>query len=136
MKINIEAKISSELDTVFNAFTNPEHIVNWNFASDDWCCPSASVDLREGGVYSARMEAKDGSFGFDFEAVYTKVEKPELIEFKMADDRIVTVSFIKLVDGILVNETFDAETQNPPEMQKQGWQSILNNFKKYIETQL
>ncbi len=134
MKITVEALVRSDLDTVWRAWNEPEDIKNWNAASEDWHTTGSSVDLREGGNFSARMEAKDGSEGFDFEGTYTRVIPREHIEYTMADGRRVSVQFTRTSGGILVEEAFDAETENPPEMQRQGWQAILDNFAKYVES--
>ena len=133
MKITVETLVRSDLDTVWSAWNNPEDIKQWNAASDDWHTTESSVDLREGGKFSARMEAKDGSFGFDFEGTYTRVEPQKTIEYVMADNREVTVEFIDGADGVVVRETFDAESQNDPEMQRSGWQAILDNFARHVE---
>lgn len=132
-KLSISSEINAPLKEVWEKWTGEEHIVNWNFASDDWHCPSVSNDLKVGGKFSNRMEAKDGSFGFDFEGEYTKVEDHKFIAYKLADDRAVEVSFEEKDDGVEVKSIFDAEDQNPEEMQRVGWQAILNNFKKYVE---
>lgn len=132
-KITIEAEVRAPMFQVWEAYTNAEHIVHWNFASDDWCCPSATVDFKVGGKHSARMEAKDGSFGFDFEYIYTEIEMHRKISYKMLDDRNAEVQFKENADATIVTVCFDAENQNPIDMQKQGWQAILNNFKKYAE---
>lgn len=132
-KIKIEAMIAAPLERVWSAWTKPEHIVLWNFASPDWCCPRAVNDLRVGGKYNARMEAKDGSFGFDFEAVYTEVVHPKTIVYRMEDGRQAATEFEQLGDKVKVTTSFDAEQENPVEMQKDGWQAILDNFKKYVE---
>lgn len=132
-RLKIEAEIKAPVSKVWEYWTSPEHIVNWNFASDDWCCPRAKNDLRVGGKYSARMEAKDGSFGFDFNTVYDTVETNKLIGYTMEDGRVAITDFEDLGDGTRVTTHFDAEEQNPVEIQQQGWQAILNNFKKYVE---
>lgn len=134
IKIKVEAVIHSDIDRVWNAWTSAAHIVNWNFASPEWHCPNASVDLRVGGVNFTRMEARDGSFGFDFKCVYELVENGKRLVSSMEDGRKIEVSFVSQGDGILLTEIFDAETQNPVEMQQMGWQSILNNFKHYVES--
>ncbi len=132
-KIKIEVLVSANVNKVWNYYTSPEHITKWNFASDDWCCPKAENDLRVGGKLNSRMEAKDGSFGFNFEAVYDEVIEHEKIIFTLLDGRKVETLF-EIVDGkIKVTTTFDAENENPVEMQREGWQAILNNFKKYVE---
>ena len=133
MKITIETTVNSDIETTWHAWNNPDDIKQWNSASDDWHTPESRVDLREGGTFSSRMEAKDGSMGFDFEGTYTKVVKHERIEYEMADGREVTVTFSKAKGGVKVEETFDAETQNSIEMQRNGWQSILDNFVRHVE---
>lgn len=132
-KIQIEAVISSSPSKVWTYWTEPKHITKWNFAVPEWCCPSASNDLKVGGKYAARMEAKDGSFGFDFEAIYDEVVPQKKLTYTMADGRKVTTTFEPQGDKTKVTTVFVAETQNPIEIQKNGWQSILNNFKKYTE---
>lgn len=132
--INIAATINAPIAKVWSYYTEPEHIMKWNFASDDWMCPSATNDLRVGGMLTARMEAKDGSFGFDFGGTYTEVVPNERLTYVLGDNRKVEVNFAEQ-DGITtVTTAFDAETQNPEEMQRQGWQAILNNFKKHVES--
>lgn len=133
-QITITALINAPVEKVWNYWTAPEHIINWNFASDDWCAPSAENDLRIGGKFKSRMEAKDGSFGFDFEGVYTEVKQHERIEYVLGDNRKVKIEFVKKDIQVEVIETFDPETINPIEMQRDGWQAILNNFKKYVES--
>ena len=133
MKITVETVVKAEVSTVWSAWNSPVDIQQWNAASDDWHTPRASVDLREGGKFSSRMEAKDGSAGFDFEGTYTKVVPQKLIEYAMADGRKVQVEFSRRGDATHVRETFDAESQNPVEMQRQGWQSILDNFARHVE---
>lgn len=132
-QITIEATIAAGKGKVWNAWTKPEHITKWNFAADDWHCPSAENDLRVGGKYAARMEAKDGSFGFDFEAIYDEVTDQKKITYTMPDGRQATTDFEDLGDQTKVTTTFDAETVNDVEMQRAGWQAILNNFKNYVE---
>jgi uncharacterized protein YndB with AHSA1/START domain len=132
-KITIEAIVAADAKKVWEAWTQPNHITKWNFASDDWQCPKAFNDLRVGGKYAARMEAKDGSFGFDFEAIYDEVVDQKKLTYTMGDGRQATTRFEDLGGKTKVTTTFDAEKQNSEEMQKQGWQSILNNFKKYVE---
>jgi uncharacterized protein YndB with AHSA1/START domain len=131
-KITVSATIHSDLKKVWDYYTNPKHIVNWNFADPSWHCPSASNDMKLGGTYLARMEARDGSFGFDFEAVYTKIMEGKSFEYTFGG-RTVHVSFEKLGNQTEVIIEFDPETENPIEMQQNGWQAILNNFKKYVE---
>lgn len=133
-KITVQAVVSAHKQKVWDYYTKPEHITQWNFAIDTWHCPSASNDLRVGGKYIARMEAKDGSFGFDFEGLYNEIVWGDKFTFTMPDHRMVKVSFNELgSDTTEVVVTFDAENENPVELQRQGWQSILDNFKKYTE---
>jgi len=131
--ITIDVNITTTLDKVWDFYTKPEHITQWNFADDSWHCPSAKNDLRKGGKYIARMEAKDGSFGFDFEAVYDEVVPQKKIAFTLEDGRKTIVLFEESHKETKVTITFDAEKENSLEMQKNGWQAILNNFKKYTE---
>ena len=132
--ITVENTINAPIDKVWEAWTKPEHVVKWNSASDDWHTPKASNDLREGGKFSFRMEARDGSMGFDFGGVYDIVRNHEYIEYTMSDDRKVKVTFTSLGDATKVIETFEAENTHSIELQKSGWQSILDNFKKYVES--
>lgn len=133
-KIEIDTTIAAGLSKVWNYYTAPEHITGWNFAADDWQCPRAENDLTPGGKYSARMEAKDGSFGFDFEAIYDEVTPEKSFTYTMGDGRQVTTLFETVGDTTKVSTVFDAETVHPEEFQKQGWLAILNNFKKYTES--
>ena len=112
----------------------PANIQLWNFASKDWLCPAAEIDLRIGGAFSYRMEARDGSMGFDFEGTFTNIQPLELIEFEMSDRRKVEIRFIEDKNGVRVVETFESEDQNSGEQQRQGWQSILDNFKYHVES--
>ncbi len=134
-KITVSASINAPVEKVWDCFTNPSHIVNWNFASDDWHCPRAENDVRIGGKYNARMEAKDGSFGFDFVTIYTEVEEYKKISYTMEDGREASTVFESIGNKTNVTTIFDAENENPVEAQQQGWQMILNNFKKYTEKQ-
>lgn len=131
--ITVSVAIQSKLNHVWDAYTLPKHITNWNFASDDWCCPSATNDLRAGGKYCARMEAKDKSFGFDFEAIYDEVIPKQKLVYHLSDSRKVLVLFNATNEQTEVTITFEAENQNSVELQRNGWQAILNNFKKYTE---
>ncbi|TIQ91932.1 MAG: activator of HSP90 ATPase [Mesorhizobium sp.] len=133
-QITIATTIAAPMERVWQAYTTPGDITRWNFASDDWCCPSAEADLRVGGGYKARMEAKDGSVGFDFEAVYEEVEPYKAIAFAMSDGRKARTTFEAAGDGTKVTTIFDAEAQNSIEMQRDGWQAILNNFGRYVES--
>lgn len=133
-KLNVKTTIQAPVEKVWQAYNEPGHIVNWNFASEDWHCPAAESDLKPGGKYKARMEAKDGSFGFDFEAVYDEVINHQKIAYTMPDGRKAVTDFETSGNSTVISTTFDAEDQNPMEMQQEGWQAILNNFKKYVET--
>lgn len=133
-KITITALVNADRSRAWDRFTGPAHVTRWNFASDDWCCPWATNDLRVGGTYCARMEAKDGSFGFELSATYTALTPGEGFTYMLEDGRVVTTTFTPEGTGTRVTTTFDAETQNPVEMQRAGWQAILNNFKTYAET--
>lgn len=132
-KITIKATVAKDAATVWASYTNPDHVVNWNFASDDWHCPSASNDLRIGGKFSARMEAKDGSWGFDFTATYTELIPNKSYTYVMEDGRVVDVLLEPIGNETRITVTFDAENENPIDMQRDGWQAILNNFKAYTE---
>lgn len=133
-KITIEATVHAPVQKVWQYWSAPEHITKWNNASPDWHSPRSENDLRVGGKFSTRMEAKDGSMGFDFGGVYDDVIPNELIEFTLGDGRKVVVSFADRGDDTDIVETFEAEETNPVEMQREGWQAILDNFKKYTET--
>jgi uncharacterized protein YndB with AHSA1/START domain len=132
-QITVGTTIEAPIQRVWEAYTTPADITRWNFASDDWCCPSAEADLKVGGVYKARMEAKDGSFGFDFEAVYREVEPCKAIALAMSDGRKMRTTFEAAGEGTKVTTVFDAETQNSMEMQRDGWQAILDNFGAYVQ---
>jgi len=132
--ITVETAVNAPVDKVWNLWTNPEHIIHWNNVSDDWHTPRSENDLRTGGRFLSRMEAKDGSYGFDFEGVYDVVQLNERIEYTLDDGRKVKITFTGQGNTTYVVETFEAENENSIEMQKQGWQAILDNFKKYAET--
>ncbi len=132
-KITVTATINAPVAKVWELWNAPEHIVKWNTASDDWHSPKSVNDLRPGGKFETRMEAKDGSFGFDFGGVYDEVEENELIAYTMGDGRRVRVIFSASGNTTTVTETFDAEDTHSVEMQQGGWQAILDNFKKYTE---
>ena len=132
MKITIEAIVNAPIEDVWRAWTTPDDIMKWNAASDDWHTTKASVDLRVGGAFSSRMEAKDGSMGFDFAGTYTKVLEHQLIECSFGD-RVLLVEFSVGANGVTVHETFDAESTHSVEQQRQGWQAILNNFARHVE---
>ncbi len=131
-RINVETTVKAPLAEVWRAYNSPNDIVKWNVGHPDWHTPRATVDLREGGVFSSRMEAKDGSMGFDFAGTYTKIVDKKLIEYSFGD-RTARVEFSEGPGGVTVKVGFDAETQNPVEMQRAGWQGILENFKKHVE---
>lgn len=132
--ITIEATVNAPIEKVWNAWTKPEHITQWNQASPDWHCPKAVNDLRVGGAFSATMAAKDGSMSFDFGGTYTKVENHKIIESVLGDGRTIKTTFVESPSGVKVVETFEAEGANPIEMQRGGWQAILDSFKKHTET--
>jgi uncharacterized protein YndB with AHSA1/START domain len=132
MKITVETTVHAAIPDVWRAYTTPEDITSWNAASDDWHTPRATVDLREGGQFNSRMEAKDGSAGFDFEGTYTKIVDHELIEYSFGD-RSARVEFVPSHADVVVRVTFDSENTFPIEQQRAGWQSILDNFKKHVE---
>ncbi len=132
MKITIETLVNAPLKDVWQAWTTPEDIKQWNSASDDWHTTTASVDLRIGGAFSSRMEAKDGSMGFDFAGTYTQIMEQQLIECSFGD-RVLVVEFLAGANGITVRETFDAEPTHSVEQQRDGWQAILNNFARHVE---
>ena len=137
MKITIETTVDAPLERVWSAWTTPEDITQWNAASDDWCCPSAKSELRVGGEFCYRMEARDGSAGFDFEGKFTRVEPQRRIEFVLGNSlgaaRVVVVEFEAGDEGVIVRETFDADEVHSVEQQRQGWQSILDRFKRHVE---
>ncbi len=132
-KVKIQAEIKAPVDVVWQLWTSPKHIVKWNTASEDWHTTRAENDVRVGGRFLSRMEAKDGSFGFDFSGVYTGVEECVRLAYTLDDGRQVEVSFASTAGGVSVNSVFEAEQENPVEMQRDGWQAILNNFKAYAE---
>lgn len=134
--ITVESTVNAPVAKVWEYWTSPEHITQWNNASEDWHTPHAENDLRVGGKFLSRMEAKDGSFGFDFIGVYDEVEENKSIVYTMEDGRKVAIAFISEGGSTEVTESFEAEDINSIELQQGGWQAILNNFKKYVETSL
>lgn len=132
MTITVSTLVKAPIDAVWRAYTTPSDIQQWNAASDDWHTTQASVDLREGGAFSSRMEAKDGSFGFDFAGTYTKIVPHALIQYTFGE-RVATVTFNAGEQGVTVEVSFDPETQHPLEQQREGWQAILNNFAKHVQ---
>lgn len=132
-KVTVQTTINADKNKVWNYYNNPEHIIKWNFADPSWHCPKAENNMKVGGIYKARMEAKDGSFGFDFEAIYSNIIDGEQFTYALSG-RTVNVTFKPVLNQTELVITFDAENENPIEMQKAGWQAILNNFKNYTET--
>lgn len=132
--ITIKSIVNAPIDKVWKLWTETEHIKKWNNASADWYTPHAENDLRVGGAFHSRMEAKDGSFGFDFGGIYDEVKTNELISYTLGDDRKVKITFSVHDNKTKVVETFEAEDTNPIEMQRDGWQAILDHFKNYVES--
>ncbi|HCM76929.1 MAG TPA: polyketide cyclase [Cytophagales bacterium] len=133
ISITIEATIDAPVEKVWQFWNDPQHITQWNAASDDWHCPHSTVELKVGGKFSSTMAAKDGSMSFDFGGIYTAIEKHQLIEQKLEDERKVKIQFLSQNGKTKVIETFDAEGENTIEMQKNGWQAILDNFRRHVE---
>lgn len=131
--IKVEATILAPVEVVWQYFTDPEHVVNWNNASPDWHTPKAENDLKVGGKFSYTMAAKDGSFSFDFWGIYDAIQENQILQYTLGDGRNVSVQFISEGDDTKLMEVFEAETQHSIEMQQTGWQAILDNFKKYVE---
>lgn len=132
-KIRVEATINSTIEQVWNAWTTPVHIQQWCSASPDWYVPAAENNLTVNGSFKTVMASRDGSMAFDFEGIYTAIEEYARIAYAMPDDRTVEITFTVGANGVTVTEIFDAENQNPVEMQQEGWQAILNNFKSHVE---
>lgn len=133
-RITVQTTVKSDIERVWSAWTTPADIVRWNAASDDWHTPRSTNDLRVGGKFTSRMEARDGSMGFDFEGTYTSVVPGRLLEYAMPDGRTVSVTFEPVDGGVKVVESFDAEGTNTAERQQQGWQAILDRFRSYVES--
>lgn len=133
-EITVFTTVNSDIKKVWELWNGPDHIIKWNTATDEWHTPRATNDLRKDGKFTARMEAKDGSAGFDFEGTYDEVVPHKLIKYTIADGRKVSVNFSSNGNGTDITETFEAEGTNPVEMQKNGWQAIMDNFKKYAES--
>ncbi|WP_294188799.1 SRPBCC family protein [uncultured Clostridium sp.] len=131
--IKVETVVNAAVEKVWEYWTDPKHIVKWNNASEDWHTTEAKNDLKIGGKFTSRMEAKDGSFGFDFGGVYTEVRLYEVISYVLGDGRKVEINFINEENKTKIIENFEGENENPPEFQQMGWQAILDNFKKYSE---
>lgn len=132
--IRVETKVKAEVARVWDAFTKPEHIMNWNFASDDWHCPAAVSEFVPGGQFTYTMAAKDGSFSFDLPGTFDEIVLNQSIQYHLGDGRKVRVRFEEQDELTHVVEEFEPESMNPPEMQQAGWQAILNNFKAYVES--
>jgi uncharacterized protein YndB with AHSA1/START domain len=132
--ITVKATVNAPIEKVWKYWVSPLHITKWYNASNDWHTPKAENDINQGGKFDFRMEAKDGSFGFNFSGIYTDVKINEHIDYTMDDSRKATITFTKIGNATMVTETFEAETTNSIELQQTGWQSILNNFKKYTES--
>ena len=132
--ITVKTVINAPITKVWECWNKPEHITGWAFASNDWEAPAAENDLREGGRFKTVMAAKDKSSSFDFTGTYTAVKDNELVEYDMDDGRHVKVGFVETPEGVKVTEIFDPENENSLEMQRSGWQAILDNFKKYVES--
>jgi len=132
-KITIKTIINAPVEKVWTYWTEPEHIKKWNNASEDWHTTKAENDLRIGGKFISRMEAKDGSFGFDFGGIYDEVKVYDFIYYTLGDERKVSITFVRSQDKTEITEEFEAENENSIEMQKMGWQAILDNFKRYTE---
>ena len=133
MRITVETSVAAPIDQVWQAYTTPADIVKWNAASDDWHTTAAAVELRVGGTFSSRMEAKDGSMGFDFAGTYTKIVEHKRIDYSFGD-RTAQVEFAETPNGVKVRVTFDSESTHSVEQQRQGWQAILDNFRRHVET--
>lgn len=131
-KITVQVSVNANKNKAWEYYTNPKHIINWNFADPSWHCPKAENDMKVGGIYNARMEAKDGSFGFDFKVIYTEIKVGKGFTYEF-EGRLATITFVEKQNTTELTVVFDPETQNPIELQKNGWQSILNNYKNYTE---
>lgn len=134
-RITVSAHVNKPVAHVWKVWTDPAHIMQWNAASDDWHCPASTNDLRAGGFFSSTMAARDGSFSFDFGGVYDDVQLHKRIAYTLGDGRSCEILFTEENGGTRVVESFDAESQNPVEMQRGGWQAILDRFKKHAEQQ-
>ena len=130
--ITVEIQVPVSPDVAWHAFADPDAITQWNFASPEWCCPSAEVDLRPGGRHKARMEARDGSMGFDFEGTYESVDQPDALVLRLDDGRLSRTTFEAQDGGTRVRTVFDPDTSHPAEMQREGWQAILDNYAAHV----
>jgi uncharacterized protein YndB with AHSA1/START domain len=135
-QLTVETNVNTDVEKAWDFFTLPEHVKQWNFAAPEWHCPQAENDLQVGGKFSYRMEAKDGSFGFDFWGVYDVIDLYHYIKYTLGDNRVVEITFSTEGGSTKVTEIFEAETINPIELQQQGWQLILNNYKAHAESVL
>lgn len=134
--ITVQTKVQAPLDKIWSFWTMPEHIIKWNSASEDWHTPYADNDLKVGGKFKYTMASKDGTMSFDFTGTYSVIQDKRTIAYNIEDGREVIVVFEEQEDGVIIRESFDPELENPKELQQQGWQAILDNFKKYVETSL
>jgi len=134
INITIETNVKAPIEKVWDTWNNPKQVVNWNHASEDWFSPQATNDFKVGGKFVYRMEAKDGSFGFDFSGTYVDIQDNKLVVTRLDDDRLVSTEFIPENDSIKIVETFEAEGENSVELQREGWLAILTNFKNYTES--
>ncbi|MBN1410558.1 MAG: SRPBCC domain-containing protein [Spirochaetales bacterium] len=132
-KITVRTSVQAPVRTVWKLWTSPEHIIHWNRASEDWCSPAAENDLRPGGKFKIRMEECEGKAGFDFTGVYDDVKPKQTIAYTIDDGRKVRIAFSESIAGTKITETFEAEDENPVDLQRDGWQAILDNFKRYAE---
>lgn len=134
MKIEVTTVVEASAEQVWQAWVNPEDIKSWNFATDEWCCPEAEVNLNVGERFNYKMAAKDGSMAFNFGGTFTNIEQNKSIQYRLDDDRMVSIDFTEVEGGIKLVETFDADNDYPLDQQQQGWQSILDNFKNHVES--
>lgn len=133
MPITVSTKINAPEELIWSCMTTPEHITQWNFASPEWCCPNASCDVQPGGRFDFRMEATDGSMGFNFTGTYVDVQPCELLSYNLDDERFVQVNMERKDGAVETTQKFDPEDMNPEDFQRAGWQAILDNFKLYVE---
>lgn len=134
MEITVSVTVNVPIEQAWKSWITPEDIRSWNFAADEWCCPRADIDLKVGGQFSYRMEAKDGSMGFDYDGTFTAIEDGKRLEFVLGDERQVIVEFSQTENGVKVIETFAADSEETAAQEKHGWQCILENFKKHVES--
>jgi uncharacterized protein YndB with AHSA1/START domain len=134
--IVVETLVNNNIHTVWECWTKPEHIVNWNFASEDWHAPAAKNNLKMGGKFTYAMAAKDGSMSFEFEGIYHEIIPLKKIRYQIIDDRWVEINFEETAEGVRIVEQFEPEKENSHELQREGWQAILNHFKRYVESKI